>query len=73
MIAFMATSAEAQKAGIARATANEPRSYRGRKPSFDKTQLGIIRDMLAQDASPNASSRVITASLAPSAAEAREP
>jgi len=45
---------EAQRAGIAHAKATEPHSYRGRKPSFDRTQLGIIRDLLAQDTSPSA-------------------
>ena len=62
LIAFMAATAEAQaeatreaqKAGIAHAKAAEPHSYRGRKPSFDRPQLEIIRDMLAQDASPTA-------------------
>jgi putative DNA-invertase from lambdoid prophage Rac len=62
LIAFMAATAEAQaeatreaqKAGIAHARATERHSYRGRKPSFDRTQLGIIRDLLAQDASPTA-------------------
>ncbi len=62
LIAFMAATAEAQaeatreaqKAGIAHAKAAEPHSYRGRKPSFDRAQLEIIRDMLAQDASPTA-------------------
>jgi hypothetical protein len=60
LIAFIAATAEAQteaireaqRAGIAHARANEPHSYRGRKPSFDRAQLGTIRDMLAQDASP---------------------
>ncbi len=60
LIAFMAATAqaqaeatkEAQRAGIDHAKANEPHSYRGRKPSFDRTQLDVIRDMLAQDASP---------------------
>jgi DNA invertase Pin-like site-specific DNA recombinase len=60
LIAFMAATAEAQaeatreaqRAGIAHAKANEPRSYRGRKPSFDAAQLDVIRSMLAQDASP---------------------
>ncbi len=60
LIAFMAATAEAQaeatreaqKAGIAHAKATEPHSYRGRKPSFDRAQLDIIRDMLARDASP---------------------
>lgn len=62
LIAFMAATAvaqaeatrEAQKAGIAHAKATEPHSYRGRKPSFDRAQLDIIRHMLAQDASPTA-------------------
>ena len=62
LIAFMAATAEAQaeatreaqRAGIAHAIANEPQSYRGRKPSFDRAQLDIIRDMLAQDAGPSA-------------------
>jgi putative DNA-invertase from lambdoid prophage Rac len=61
LIAFMAATAEAagrgptreaERAGIARAKATEPPSYRGRKPSFDRAQLGTIRGMLAQDASP---------------------
>jgi putative DNA-invertase from lambdoid prophage Rac len=38
--------------------ATAPESYRGRKPSFDRAQLGVIRDMLAQDASPSAISKV---------------
>jgi putative DNA-invertase from lambdoid prophage Rac len=62
LIAFMAAMAEAQaeatreaqRAGIAHAKATERHSYRGRKPSFDRTQLGIIRDLLAQNASPTA-------------------
>ncbi len=62
LIAFMAATAEAQaeatreaqKAGIAYARAAEPHHYRGRKPSFDRMQLRIIRDLLAQDAGPTA-------------------
>jgi putative DNA-invertase from lambdoid prophage Rac len=62
LIAFMAATAEAQaeatreaqRAGIAHAKAAEPYRYRGRKPSFDRAQLDVIRDMLAQDASPTA-------------------
>ncbi len=42
------------EAGIAHAKAGEPHRYPGRKPSFDRTQLGIIRDLLAQDDSPTA-------------------
>ena len=49
---------EAQRAGIAHARATEPQSYRGRKPSFDRERLGLVRDMLAQDASPSAIARV---------------
>ena len=53
LIAFMAAMAEAQaeatreaqRAGIAHAMATEPRSYRGRKPSFDRAQLDIIRNI----------------------------
>ena len=62
LIAFMAATAEAQaeatreaqKAGIAHARATEAHRYRGRKPSFDRAQLDVIRGMLAQDASPTA-------------------
>jgi putative DNA-invertase from lambdoid prophage Rac len=42
--------------------ANEPQSYRGRKPSFDRAQLEIIRDMLAQDASPSAIAKAASVS-----------
>ncbi len=67
LIAFMAATAEAQaeatreaqKAGIAHAKATEPKSYRGRKPSFDRKQLGLVRDMLARDGSPSAISKVV--------------
>ena len=45
---------EVQKAGIAHAKAAEPHRYRGRKPTFDRAQLGIIRDLLAQDATTTA-------------------
>jgi len=53
-IAQAEATREAQKAGIANGQAAEPHSYRGRKTSFDRTQLGIIRDLLAQDAGPTA-------------------
>jgi DNA invertase Pin-like site-specific DNA recombinase len=57
LIAFMAASAEAhaeatkesQRAGIAHAKANG--ECRGRKPSFTRQQLGLVRDMLSQNAS----------------------
>ena len=70
LIAFMAATAEAQaeatkeaqRAGIAHAMANEPQSYRGRKPSFDRAQLDIIRAMLAQDASPTAIAKAASVS-----------
>jgi putative DNA-invertase from lambdoid prophage Rac len=62
LIAFMAATAEAQaeatreaqKAGIAHAKAHEPHRYRGREPSFNREQLDVIRDMLAQDTSHTA-------------------
>jgi len=65
LIAFMAAMAEAQaeatkvaqRAGIEHAKANEPQSYRGRKPSFDRDQLNIISDLLAQGVSPMAISK----------------
>ena len=40
---------EAQRAGIAHALANEPESYKGRKPSFTARQLETVRDLLAQE------------------------
>jgi putative DNA-invertase from lambdoid prophage Rac len=57
LIAFMAATAqaqaeatkEAQRAGIAHAKANED-TYRGRKPSYTRSQLKIVQDMIAQDA-----------------------
>jgi putative DNA-invertase from lambdoid prophage Rac len=57
LIAFMAASAqaqaeatkEAQRAGIAHAKANG--EYRGRKPSFTRQQVDMVRDMLGQNAS----------------------
>jgi DNA invertase Pin-like site-specific DNA recombinase len=56
MIAFMAASAqaqaeatkEAQKAGIAHAKQKED-LYRGRKPSFSRSQFVEVRDLLAQE------------------------
>ncbi|RWQ24208.1 recombinase family protein [Mesorhizobium sp.] len=55
LIAFMAATAqaqaeatkEAQRAGIEAARAQEDR-YRGRKPSYDRTALQAVTDMLAQ-------------------------
>lgn len=38
------------------------KAYRGRKPSFDRSQLDIIRDMLAQDASPSAIAKAASVS-----------
>lgn len=51
LVAFMAATAEAraeatkeaQRAGIAHAKATEPHRYRGRKPTFDRAQLELIR------------------------------
>ncbi len=58
MIAFMAASAQAQaeankhamRAGIDFANANNENAYRGRKPSYTRTQMDLVRDMLAQEA-----------------------
>jgi putative DNA-invertase from lambdoid prophage Rac len=57
LIAFMAASAEAQaeatkdaqRAGIVEAKAAG--EYRGRKPSFTRQQVDMVRDMLGQNAS----------------------
>ncbi|KRA96528.1 recombinase [Devosia sp. Root685] len=65
LIGFMAATAqsqaeaikEAQKAGIAFTRDNEPEKYRGRKPSFTRAQLDLMRDMLAQDAGASAIAR----------------
>ncbi|SFQ94420.1 recombinase family protein [Poseidonocella sedimentorum] len=53
LIAFMAATAqaqaeatkEAQRAGIEHAKAKKPEAYRGRKPSYDRQQLNLVRDM----------------------------
>lgn len=58
LIAFMAASAQAQAeatkaaqaAGIEHVKATEPNAYRGRKPSFTRSQMETVREMLAQDA-----------------------
>ena len=59
LIAFMAATAQAQaeatkdaqRAGIAHAKDRvEASPYRGRKPSFDRAKLQVVRDMLAQGA-----------------------
>jgi len=65
LIGFMAATAqaqaeatkEAQKAGIASTRDKEPEKYRGRKPSFTRAQLDLMRDMLAQDAGASAIAR----------------
>lgn len=57
LIGFMAATAqaqaeatkEAQRAGIAHAK-SDPRSYRGRKPTFDRKALGAAQGMLSQGA-----------------------
>lgn len=57
LIAFMAASAQAQAeatkaaqvAGIEHAKASEVNAYRGRKPSFTRAQMEIVRDLVAQD------------------------
>lgn len=58
LIAFMAATAqaqaeatkEAQKAGIAAAQERTPQRYLGRKPSYDRREMGMVADMLAQGA-----------------------
>lgn len=64
LIAFMAATSqaqaeatkEAQKAGIkmAREGAEAGTKYRGRKPTFDRAQLGQVVDLLALERSPSA-------------------
>lgn len=58
LIAFMAATAqaqaeatkEAQRAGIEHAKANADNKYRGRKPSYSRTQFETVHDMIAQGA-----------------------
>ncbi|SPF77603.1 recombinase family protein [Pseudoprimorskyibacter insulae] len=53
LIAFMAATAqaqaevmkEAQRAGIEHAKTERPEAYRGRKPSYNREQLNLVRDM----------------------------
>lgn len=62
LIGFMAATAqaqaeatkEAQKAGIAHHKATDPSKYRGRKPSYSREQLDMLRDMLSQGAGASA-------------------
>lgn len=62
LIAFMAATAqaqaeatkEAQKAGIEHARAKAAEKYRGRKPSYDRSQYQLVRDMLGQNAGASA-------------------
>lgn len=62
LIGFMAATAqaqaeatkEAQRAGIASTREKEPEKYRGRKPSFTRDQLDMLRDMLAAGAGASA-------------------
>ena len=63
LIAFMAASAqaqaeaqkEAQRAGIEHAKAqDDSRRYRGRKPSFTREQLDVVRDMVGKGAGASA-------------------
>jgi putative DNA-invertase from lambdoid prophage Rac len=57
LIGFMAATAQAQaeatkaaqRAGIEHAKQGEGRAYLGRKPSFTRAQLAMVRDMLAQE------------------------
>jgi putative DNA-invertase from lambdoid prophage Rac len=58
LIGFMAATAQAQaeaakaaqKAGIEHAKAKDGASYLGRKPSYTRKQLIIVKHMLGQDA-----------------------
>src|SRR5215510_11689538 len=58
LIGFMAATAqaqaeaskEAQRAGIEHAKASGEVAYRGRKPTFDKRKVELVRDLLAQGA-----------------------
>jgi DNA invertase Pin-like site-specific DNA recombinase len=58
LIAFMAATAqaqaeatkEAQRAGIDHVKAIGDRRYKGRKPSYSRTQYAAVRDLLARDA-----------------------
>ncbi|MFK5596351.1 recombinase family protein [Methylobacterium sp. HMF5984] len=62
LIAFMAATAqaqaeatkEAQRAGIAHAKTQDGDTYKGRKPSYTREQLEIVRDRLAQGTSVSA-------------------
>lgn len=62
LIGFMAATAqaqaeatkEAQKAGIAHHRASDPSKYRGRKPSYTREQLDLMRDMMGQGAGASA-------------------
>ena len=64
MISFMAATAqaqaeatrEAQRAGIV-AAKDDVRKYRGKKPSFDREALILVRDMLAKGANASAIAR----------------
>lgn len=58
LIAFMAASAQAQaeatkvaqRAGIDHAKATKADAYRGRRPSYTRGQMTVVRDMLGQSA-----------------------
>jgi putative DNA-invertase from lambdoid prophage Rac len=62
LIAFMAATAEAQatatkeaqRAGIAAAKAEDPKTYRGRKPSFDRKTFETVAGMLEAGAGASA-------------------
>jgi len=64
LIAFMSATAqaqaeatrEAQRAGIAHAKARDD-AYRGRKPSYSRSQLDMVQTMLSRGASVSAISR----------------
>jgi DNA invertase Pin-like site-specific DNA recombinase len=65
LIAFMAATAqaqaevtkEAQRAGIEHAKTEKPEAYRGRKPSYNREQLNLVRDMTGTGAGTTEVSR----------------
>jgi putative DNA-invertase from lambdoid prophage Rac len=65
LVAFMAATAqaqaeatkEAQRAGIEHAKAKEESPYRGRKPSYSRSQFALVRDLLDQGINVSAISK----------------
>ncbi|KRS13686.1 recombinase [Roseovarius atlanticus] len=67
LIAFMAATAqaqveatkEAQRAGIEHAKTKKPEAYRGRKPSYDRDQFKLVRDMTGTGAGTSEVARAV--------------